>query len=77
MELSILPAIHLAPASVNAFLFDAAKVFPWELATLLFSFSVWQLVMGILPPASVKLSFSLAMRMATLILPERAKFSSF
>jgi hypothetical protein len=75
-ERSILQAIQLAREWVNLFSFRAAKAFPLDLAKLPFSFWAMRLEMAT-PPALATLSFSLAMRMATVILPERAKFSSF
>jgi len=75
---SIPQAILRAPASANASSFDAVKSSLPAMAKLPFSFSATRLVMEILPPASVKLSFSLATRMAMVILPpERATSFSF
>ena len=77
LEQSIPQAIRTTQVLANAFSFGAVKRFLPASAKLPFSFSATQLPMEILPPASVKLSFSLAMRMATAIpLRERAKFFS-
>ena len=74
--MAILRAIQAAPESVNAFSCDVAKAFRLDLAKSPFSFSATRSEMAT-PLALATLSFSLAMRMATVIPPARAKFSSF